>query len=204
MCLWFFVCAGATAEAPAGQSVVIETSLGNIVLLLDPVKAPITVANFLGYVDSGAYNGTIFHRVVPGFVVQGGGYDTNLMERETGNPIRNEADNGLKNARGSIAMARQDEIDSATNQFFINVADNENLDYSERSCSREDEAMERRARERGLHKPRSCRTFGYTVFGRVVEGMDVLDQMEAIVTHGIDGFDDLPVAAVVIESVRRM
>ncbi len=204
MHLWIVVCAGASAEDHAGPQVVIETSRGNIVLLLDSRRAPITVANFLGYVDAGAYNETIFHRVVPGFVVQGGGYDSMLVEREADNPIHNEASNGLKNIRGSIAMARHDEIDSATNQFFINVADNERLDYSEQSCGRDDEAAENRARERGLYKPRNCKTFGYAVFGQVVEGMEVVDEIEVTATHSMDDFDDLPVAAVVIKSVRRM
>jgi len=208
----------ATPSASASVEVIIVTSLGSIEVSLDAGLSPLTVTNFLDYVDSGFYNGTIFHRVILGFVVQGGGHDIQLVERDSGlfirneaihketiykEAIRNEADNGLKNVRGTIAMARMDEIDSATSQFYFNVADNDNLDHSEESCTREDELREFKARERGLNKPRSCRTFGYAVFGHVTEGMEVLEEIEFVETWSKDGFDDLPVNPVIIHSIRR-
>jgi peptidyl-prolyl cis-trans isomerase A (cyclophilin A) len=197
-----------TSTVNAPVEVIFVTSLGSIQVSLEPALSPLTVANFLEYVDSGFYNGTIFHRVILGFVVQGGGHDVQLVERESGlftrnAAIHNEADNGLKNVRGTIAMARMDEIDSATNQFYFNVADNANLDHSEESCTREDELQEFKARERGLSKPRTCKTFGYAVFGHVTEGMEVLEEIEFVETGSKDGFDDLPVNPVIIHSVRR-
>ncbi|MCX7894735.1 MAG: peptidylprolyl isomerase [Thermoanaerobaculum sp.] len=138
----------------------LETNLGIIVVELYPDKAPQTVANFLQYVRSGFYNGTVFHRVVPDFVVQGGGFDTQLRKKPTNPPIPNEAGNGLSNRRGTVAMARTAEVDSATSQFFINLKDNTFLD----------------------HRDRTPRGFGYCVFGRVVEGMEVVDAIAALPT----------------------
>lgn len=199
---------GWTAETELGSpgvpGVVIETSLGDITLLLDPGNAPITVANFLSYADRGSYDDTVFHRVVIGFVVQGGGYDAAMLERESDSTIHNEADNGLKNLRGTISMARNDEIDSASNQFFINVSDNASLDHTESSCTRVQQETELKARDRGMIKPRTCTTFGYAVFGKVVGGMDVVDEIELVDTKSIDGFDDFPVEPIIIRSVRRL
>lgn len=146
------------ANGAAPVYVRMETSLGRIVLQLDPQRAPKTVANFVGYVKSGYYDGLIFSRVIAGFMAQGGGYDSAYRQRKMQPPVRNEADNGLKNVRGSIAMARTGMPHSATSEFFINFADNSNLDYP------------------------SFDSWGYTVFGRVIEGMDVVDKMEAIPT----------------------
>lgn len=199
---------GWTAETELGSpgvpGVVIETSLGDITLLLDPGNAPITVANFLSYADRGSYDDTVFHRVVIGFVVQGGGYDAAMLERESDSTIHNEADNGLKNLRGTISMARNDEIDSASKQFFINVSDNASLDHTESSCTRVQQAAELKARDRGMIKPRTCTTFGYAVFGKVVDGMDLVDEIELVDTKSIDGFDDFPVEPIIIRSVRRL
>lgn len=199
---------GWTAETELGSpgvpGVVIETSLGDITLLLDPGNAPITVANFLSYADRGFYDDTVFHRVVIGFVVQGGGYDAAMLERESDSIIHNEADNGLKNLRGTISMARNDEIDSASKQFFINVSDNASLDHTESSCTRVQQEAELTARDRGMIKPRTCTTFGYAVFGKVVGGMDLVDEIELVDTKSIDGFDDFPVEPIIIRSVRRL
>ena len=148
------------AHAAEQPRVLVETSLGNFEVQLNPEKAPKTVANFLGYVDSGFYDGTIFHRVIDGFMIQGGGF-TPEYERKTVNPpVINEADNGLKNLRGTIAMARTMDPHSATAQFFINVTDNDNLDYTSKS-------------------PRG---WGYAVFGQVVKGMNTVDQIRQVKT----------------------
>lgn len=181
----------------------ISTSLGNVLIELDEAAAPVTVANFLSYVDDGSYDETIFHRVIPGFMVQGGGYYLDLTEAPEREVIRNEADNGLKNVRGTIAMARTDDIDSAGRQFFINTVDNKRLDHHRKSCTREDEAAARAAAERGLRRPQSCKSFGYAVFGRVIEGMEVIDLIELVDTHTVDNFDDVPKTPVVIESIKR-
>ena len=196
--------AEAELEPVSAPKAVISTSLGVITLLLDVENAPISVANFLSYADKGLYDDTIFHRVVVGFVVQGGGYDAALIERESDSTIHNEADNGLRNLRGAISMARNDEIDSASNQFFINVDDNASLDHTESSCTRTRQDAETKARERGMVKPRTCTTFGYAVFGRVVDGMEVVDAIELVNINSVDGFDDLPVEPVIINSVRRL
>jgi len=158
--------------------VVVGTSMGNFEVVLNPEKAPITVANFLEYVDAGFYTGTIFHRVIEYFMIQGGGVDEFLIDRDLRDPIKNESDNGLKNQRGTIAMARYNNPDSATSQFFINVEDNVNLDAKK-------------------SKP------GYTVFGRVVSGMAVVDEISRVETENIERFFDLPVEAVIINSVHR-
>jgi peptidyl-prolyl cis-trans isomerase A (cyclophilin A) len=194
-------CAAESATAP---EVLVKTSMGDIKLRLDVEKAPISVANFLTYVDQGFYDATLFHRVVVGFVVQGGGYDVAMSERETETTIHNEADNGLKNLRGTIAMARMDDIDSASNQFFINTEDNDSLDHSEASCSRVQQVKQRKARERGMNKPRTCATFGYAVFGTVIDGMDVVDEIELVDTESREGFDDIPVEPVIIHSISRL
>ncbi len=169
--------------AVAGTRVLMKTSMGDITLELDEQKAPETVRNFLAYVDAGFYDGTIFHRVIDGFMIQGGGFDSLLRRKPTRPPIRNEATNGLSNRRGTIAMARTSVVDSATSQFFINLVDNSFLD----------------------HRGNSPRTFGYAVFGRVVEGMDVVDRIGKTPTVRKNGlFQNLPREQVVIESVRRL
>ncbi len=168
----------ASSEAPDPfPRVRLETSMGDIVLELDRDKAPRTVDNFLRYVQDGFYDGTIFHRVVRNFVIQGGGYTTALQKKATRPPIRNEADNGLRNRRGTIAMARTSEPHSATAQFFINVADNGLLDHVEPTR----------------------RGWGYAVFGRVVAGMDVVDRIQRTPTGRVGPFRrDAPLRPVVI------
>ncbi|MBF0162707.1 MAG: peptidylprolyl isomerase [Magnetococcales bacterium] len=154
--------------------VVLTTSLGDIVIELDEEKAPVSVKNFLDYVDAHFYDGTIFHRVIRGFMVQGGGMTAEMQQKSTRAPIRNEADNGLKNVRGSIAMARTAVKDSATAQFFINLVDNGFLDHGSRD-------------------------FGYAVFGKVVQGMDVVDRIAAVKTGG----GDVPLETVLIQKAHR-
>ena len=161
----------------------LKTSLGEVTLKLDAKRAPRTVNNFLHYVQSGHYNETIFHQVQEGYVVLGGSYAADLSEKDGRYPIPNEADNGLKNVRGTIAMARQpDEIDSATCQFFINLADNPNLDHS-------GEAPEE---------------FGFCVFGEVIKGMEVLDRMSRVEVQATEQFEQLPVETVLLETARRV
>ncbi|MFA5515488.1 MAG: peptidylprolyl isomerase [Desulfuromonadales bacterium] len=168
--------------ASASQYAVIETSKGNIKLELNEQLAPISVKNFLHYADAGFYDGTIFHRVIADFMIQGGGFDEALEEKNPGSAIRNEAGNGLKNQRGTIAMARTQVVDSATSQFFINLKDNAFLD----------------------HRGDSPRDFGYAVFGRVVEGMDVVDSIGKLKTVRKRGpFQDLPAETVIIRKIRR-
>ncbi len=166
-----------TANA-ANEHVVLQTSKGAIELELYPDKAPLTVANFLKYVDSGYYDGVIFHRVIDGFMIQAGGYNAQLQARMPGAAIRNESKNELPNIIGAIAMARLSDPDSATAQFFINVADNSELNF---------------------HSGRP----GYTVFGRVTAGMDVVNAIAAVKTHSAGGMDDVPIKPVVILSARR-
>ncbi len=156
--------------------VVITTTLGDIKLELDKEKAPITVDNFISYVNDGFYNGTIFHRVIPNFMVQGGGFTEDMAQKPTKDPIKNEADNGLGNDRGTIAMARTQAVDSATAQFYINVVDNDFLNHGKRD-------------------------FGYAVFGKVVEGMDVVDKIAAAKTANKGMHQGVPEEAVKIESV---
>ncbi len=163
-------------------NVVIETSKGTIELTLDEQRAPKTVANFLAYVDAKHYDGTIFHRVIPTFMVQGGGYDAAHDKRPTLPPVENEADNGLKNNRGTVAMARTSDPHSATAQFFVNLVDNGFLDHSEKSAT----------------------GWGYTVFGSVVSGMETVDAIAAEKTGAQGPFaKDAPLQQVVIHSVRR-
>ena len=151
-----------------------STSHGDITIELFTDEAPVTVENFLAYVDSGHFDGTIFHRVIPGFMIQGGGFDADMNQKPTRDPIKNEADNGLKNERGTLSMARTSDVNSATCQFFINVNDNDVLDHGERD-------------------------FGYAVFARVTEGMDVVDKIVAVATGNRGGHSDVPVEPVVVE-----
>lgn len=163
--------------------VLLKTSEGEITLELDPDRAPLSTENFLQYVDEGHYAGTVFHRVIDGFMVQGGGYDRALTKRPTRPPIQNEADNGLLNERGTVAMARTSEVNSATAQFFINVSDNRFLD----------------------HRDTSPQGYGYAVFGRVVDGMDVVDRIKSAPTGAKGPFaKDCPQTDVVIEAASRV
>ncbi len=206
---WLLICLGwlclATSAAQADeQKVLMQTSLGAVVFELNSRQAPISVANFLAYVDDGRYVGTIFHRVIPEFMIQAGGHRFDLSEIEDLAPIRNEADNGLKNLKGTLAFARSEAIDSATGQFYINVSDNSNLDHSAASCTRMDEAARQKALIRGLRKPLTCKTFGYAVFGRVIQGMDVVKAIENVETDYYADYADVPVAPIVIESISRI
>lgn len=168
------------AEQGKNPVVTMETSLGNIRIELDSDKAPATTQNFLDYVNDNFYDGLIFHRVIPGFMIQGGGFDAQMKQKGTKAPIKNEAANGLKNQIGTIAMARTNVVDSATAQFFINVKDNDFLN----------------------HRSASADGFGYAVFGRVIDGMDVVRKIEKVETGSRGFHQDVPVEAVVIESVR--
>ena len=167
--------------APGNPVAVISTSMGEITVELFKDRAPVSVANFLQYAKEGFFDGTIFHRVVPGFMIQGGGFTSDLVEKPTRPPIRNEAANKVSNLRGTVAMARTEALRSATAQFFINVADNSlKLD----------------------HRGYSPADFGYAVFGRVLSGMDVADRIAAVKTHTAGPHDDVPIEPVVIKSVR--
>jgi len=165
------------SSASDNPQVTIHTSRGDIRLELFPKAAPVTVANFLQYVNDGFYSGTIFHRVISYFMIQGGGMTADMKKKPTRDPIQNEADNGLKNKRGTIAMARTNEVNSATSQFFINVEVNGALDHKGKANSRE---------------------WGYTVFGRVIDGMDVVDDIRFVPT----GRNDVPKKAVLIKSIE--
>lgn len=159
----------------------LTTNLGSIVIQLEDSKAPVSAANFISYVKQGFYNGTIFHRVIKGFMAQGGGFDTSFSQKATNAPIKNEADNGLKNKRGSIAMARTSDPNSATAQFFINYKDNDFLNYT----------------------APSVQGWGYAVFGEVTEGMDVVDKMaEQPTGTRSGGFQDVPKTDIVIEKAE--
>ena len=172
--------AGAIAARADDPVVVFDTTKGKIVVQLDEKAAPITVKNFLSYLDEKHYDGTIIHRVVPGFVIQGGGHTPDMKERKTRDPIKNESTNGLKNSRGTIAMAREDEADSATAQFYINVKDNVRLD-----------------------KANAKDKVGYAVFGRVIQGMDVVDAIVASKRETRGEFENVPVEPIVIRSATR-
>ena len=161
--------------------VVVKTSMGSFTIELYPDKAPVTVKNFLMYVDEGFYAGTIFHRVIDGFMVQGGGLDSSMTKKKTAAPIVNEAGNKLKNTVGTVAMARTSEPNSATAQFFVNVKDNAFLDYRDSSPE-------------GI---------GYCVFGKVVSGMDVVEKIKAVPTGTKNGMGNVPTTPVVIESITR-
>jgi len=163
-------------------TVEVKTNLGSFVITLDPAKAPKSVENFLAYVDANHYEGTLFHRVIPNFMVQGGGYDKKYEKKPVRDAVTNEADNGLKNTRGTVAMARTSEPHSATAQFFVNVVDNAFLD----------------------HQGKDAQGWGYAVFGTVTEGMDVVDKIKGVTTGSAGPFaKDAPQDPVVIEYVKR-
>ena len=171
--------APAPEPAPGNPVVVVSTSLGDITIELFKDRAPVSTANFLQYVQDGFYPGTVFHRVKAGFMIQGGGYTETLAEKPTRAPIQNEATNGLRNTRGTVAMARTRQLRSATSQFYINVADNRMLD----------------------HAGYSPDDFGYAVFGRVLAGMDVVDRIAAVKTAASAGMDDVPIEPIKIKEV---
>lgn len=168
-----------TPLAFAGPKVVMQTSMGDITFELNDEKAPISTENFLNYVDKDHYEGLVFHRVIPGFMIQGGGMDAEMRERNTGNPIKNESMNGLSNIRGSIAMARTQAPDSATAQFYINTVDNLGLDGR-------------------TNRP------GYAVFGKVIEGMEVVDRISAVQTGNVSYYRNVPREPITILSVERI
>lgn len=170
------VAAAAADKKSGAPRVLFETSMGDIVIELDPEKAPKSVENFLTYAQSGFYDGTIFHRVIDGFMIQGGGFNEDMTQKPTGGTIENEADNGLKNKRGTIAMARRPDPHSASSQFFINTVNNRPLD----------------------HTGKNPQGWGYAVFGEVVEGMDVVDAIEKVKTGTKEMFQDVPIEPVVI------
>lgn len=165
--------------AKGDPHVLLTTTSGTIELELNSQKAPVSVKNFINYVNSGFYDNTLFHRVIPGFMIQGGGFTRDMGQKSANYPIRNEADNGLKNTRGTIAMARQSEKDSATSQFFINVADNAFLNHGQRD-------------------------FGYAVFGKVVKGMDVVDKISQEATKNWDRYQNVPVNPVILISAAAV
>ena len=176
--------APAPQPAPTGPFVAFDvaqgrTAFGTITIALDPEKAPLSVQNFLKYVRSGHYEGTVFHRVMPGFMIQGGGFTPELEEKPTQGPIKNEAKNGLRNSRGTVAMARKNDPDSADGQFFVNLRDNHRLDYGIGGA-------------------------GYAVFGQVVEGMDVVDRIAAVPTASRGPHENVPQMAVVIKKAREV
>jgi len=159
-------------------TIILSTNLGDMTIELDDAKAPISVKNFLAYVDSGHYDGTIFHRVIPDFMVQCGGFTPDMAQKKTNAPIKNEANNGLSNEPYTLAMARTSDVDSATSQFFINLADNVFLDHGKRD-------------------------FGYAVFGKVVKGTEVVDKIGAVKTGRAGGHQDVPVTPVIINTIRK-
>jgi cyclophilin family peptidyl-prolyl cis-trans isomerase len=161
--------------------VLFKTNLGNIKIELYPEKAPITVQNFLDYVAEGHYNNTIYHRVIDGFMIQGGGFNKNFEQKPTKKPIKNEADNGLKNERGSVAMARTNEVNSASSQFFINLVDNDFLNF----------------------KSPAPHEYGYCVFGKVIEGMDIVDKIRKVKTGAKGPHRDVPTETVEILSAAQ-
>ncbi len=163
------------AENP---KVIFSTTLGNFVIELYPDKAPITVKNFLAYVDAEFFDNTIFHRVIPGFMIQGGGFTEPMQKKPSNPPIKNEAKNGLKNKRGTLSMARTGVVDSATAQFFVNLKDNAFLDHSTRG-------------------------YGYAVFARVIAGMEVIDKIAAVPTGNKGSYQNVPKTSVIIKSARR-
>jgi peptidyl-prolyl cis-trans isomerase A (cyclophilin A) len=165
----------------ADPVVVFKTSMGDIEIQLDPKNAPVTTANFLAYVDKKFYDGTIFHRVIPGFVVQGGGFTSDMQQKATDTPIKNEATNGLHNLRGTISMARTNDPDSATSQFFLNLVDNST----------------------GKLDPGGFSPEGYAVFGKITKGMDVLDKIAGVATATKGPYENVPVKDVVLISAQR-
>jgi cyclophilin family peptidyl-prolyl cis-trans isomerase len=158
--------------------VILRTTQGDITLELDATRAPVTVANFLAYVKAGHYDGTVFHRVMPGFMIQGGGFTPDMVQKPTQSPIKNEADNGLKNLRGTVAMARTKVVDSATSQFFINLVDNPALDFSAATAA----------------------GWGYAVFGKVTAGMETVDAIAAVPTTTKGSYANVPQVPVIIEN----
>jgi cyclophilin family peptidyl-prolyl cis-trans isomerase len=188
MAITFFACVGGASAAEVKMaanskvSVVMETSEGNLRIELWQDKAPLTVKNFLQYADEGFYNGTIFHRVIDGFMIQGGGFTSDMQQKPTHSPVKNEATADLTNERGTIAMARTGVVDSATAQFFINVQDNPNLN----------------------HRDETPRGFGYAVFGKVVEGMDVVDKIKKVPTGTVGMNQNVPVKPIVILQVKKV
>ena len=173
---------GFTLGAGAGQQVKIETSYGDIVIALDAKAAPATVANFIAYVDSGFYNGTVFHRVIPNFMIQGGGMTADLAEKPTRPPVKNEATNGLKNLRGTVAMARTGDPHSATAQFFINLVDNAFLN----------------------HTSEDPNGWGYCVFGKVIKGMAAVDAIAKVQTTTKGSYENVPAEPVVIKKASMI
>jgi peptidyl-prolyl cis-trans isomerase B (cyclophilin B) len=176
------IISGAEDAAAENPRVLLDTSKGEIILELFPAKAPDTVNNFLNYVDAKFYDGTIFHRVIPNFMIQGGGFADDMEQKSTQTPIKNEADKGLDNDRGTIAMARTNEPHSATAQFFINTVNNDFLN----------------------HKSKTAQGWGYAAFGKVIEGMDTVDAISAVKTATRGSYSDVPVEPVVIISARRL
>ena len=176
------VISGAKDVAAENYKVQLDTSKGKIILELYPDKAPDTVKNFLNYVDAKFYDGTIFHRVISNFMIQGGGFTDDMKQKSTQTPIKNEADTGVKNDRGTIAMARTNDPHSATAQFFINTVDNDFLN----------------------HKSKTPQGWGYAAFGKVIEGMDTVDSISAVKTATRGMYEDVPVEPVVIISARRL
>lgn len=172
----------AQEAANSNPKVELDTSKGKIVIELFPEKAPETVQNFLAYVDAKFYDGTIFHRVIPNFMIQGGGFTADMNQKPTNDPIKNEADNGLENQRGTIVMARTSDPHSATGQFFINSVDNDFLNF----------------------KSKNPQGWGYAVFGKVVEGLAVVDAISAVETGTREMYSDVPVEPVVVSSARRL
>ncbi len=166
----------AMSDTADGTFATLKTSEGDIRLQLDPAKAPVTVRNFLAYAQEGYFENTIFHRVIPGFMIQGGGFTADMARKPTKAPIRNEASNGLHNNRGTIAMARTNDPNSASSQFFINVVNNNSLDFSHNNP-------------------------GYAVFGKVVSGMDIVDKISTVTTGNYEYYSDVPVKPVIIHQV---
>lgn len=179
---FLFFGAAVFPQSDSAERVVLETNHGTIVIELDRENAPITVDSFLENIDAGIYEGSLFHRVMPNFMIQGGGFMPGMKPIKTDKSVLNEADNGLKNLRGTVAMARRQDPDSASIQFFINVVDNVALD----------------------HTSKSPRGWGYAVFGRVVEGMDVADAISKVARGRVGSFGDVPDEPVVIESATRL
>jgi peptidyl-prolyl cis-trans isomerase A (cyclophilin A) len=170
------------APLPKNVRVALKTSLGDIELELNTEKAPITVQNFLQYIESGFYNDTLFHRTIPKFMIQGGGFTKGMVEKKAQSPIKNEADNGLLNLRGAVGMARNQMVNSATSQFFINVVDNPYLD----------------------HRANIARDFGYCVFGKVTKGMEVVDKIANVPSTTIGVYRNVPKQDVVILETKRI
>ena len=176
-----FILIGMTAVAQDSNIFIVETNRGNITIEVYPEKAPKTVKNFKKYVTNEFYNGLIFHRVISNFMIQGGGFDKNMLQKQTDAPIMNESDNGLKNKPYTLAMARTNDPNSATSQFFINLIDNGFLNYSGKSSSK----------------------IGYCVFGAVIEGKEIVDKIGTYSTHTKNGLGDVPIKTVVIKSIKQ-